>query len=62
MLPVVFNGVIAEVDVQDAVNIVAQGDGIELMNPILDDREAHTVEQMMIFHQAPLQTEILLKI
>lgn len=44
MLPVVFNGVIAEVDVQDAVNIVAQGDGIELMNPILDDREAHTVK------------------
>lgn len=43
MLPSVFNGVIAEVDVNDTVNIIAQGDGIELMNPMLDDDEAHEI-------------------
>lgn len=37
MLPVVFNGVIAEVSAEETVNIVAQGDGIELMNPIMLD-------------------------
>lgn len=37
MLPVVFNGSIAEVTSQESVEIVAQGDGIELMNPIMDD-------------------------
>ena len=37
MLPVVFNGAIAEVTSQESVEIVAQGDGIELMNPIMDD-------------------------
>lgn len=37
MLPVVFNGAIAEVSSQESVEIVAQGDGIELLNPIMDD-------------------------
>lgn len=41
MLPVVFNGSIAEVSAEDTVEIVAQGDGIELMNPITDLEEAH---------------------
>ena len=40
-LPVVFNGVIAEVSALDTVEIIAQGDGIELMNPIMEDEEAH---------------------
>lgn len=43
MLPVVFNGVIAEVSALDTVEIVAQGDGIELTNPIYDDEEAHQI-------------------
>ena len=33
-LPVVFNGKIAEIDVGDAVTIVGQGDGAELVNPL----------------------------
>jgi hypothetical protein len=33
-LPTVFNGKIAEVDVGDAVTIIGQGDGIELVNPL----------------------------
>lgn len=33
-LPVVFNGKIAELDVQEVAQIVAQGDGHELMNPL----------------------------
>lgn len=37
MLPVVFNGCIAEVTSEECVEIVAQGDGIELMNPIMED-------------------------
>lgn len=41
MLPIVFNGCIAEVTAEDTVEIVAQGDGIELMNPIIDIEEAH---------------------
>ena len=44
MLPVVFNGVAAEVNCESTVNIIAQGDGIELMNPIVDDEEAHRVQ------------------
>ena len=43
MLPVVFNGVVAEVNAEDTVTIIAQGDGIELMNPIYDDEEAREV-------------------
>ena len=33
-LPIVFNGKVAEVDVTDVAQIVAQGDGHELMNPL----------------------------
>ena len=33
-LPIVFNGKVAEVDVADVAQIVAQGDGHELMNPL----------------------------
>ena len=43
MLPVVFNGVIAEVSSEATVQIVAQGDGIELLNPINIDKEAHNL-------------------
>lgn len=40
-LPVVFNGMIAEISAGEAVEIIAQGDGVQLLNPILDDTEAH---------------------
>jgi hypothetical protein len=41
----VFNGVIAEVQPgAKVVEIVAQGNGIELMNPILDDRDADEIQ------------------
>ena len=43
-LPVVFNGKIAEVSTGEAVEIIAQGDGVELMNPILDNTEAHEMQ------------------
>ena len=43
MMPVVFNGVIAECDAKDIVTITAQGDGIELMNPMLDDSNSYEV-------------------
>ncbi len=33
-LPVVFNGTITEMDVQDTVTIIAQGDGLELTNKL----------------------------
>ena len=33
-IPVVFNGKIAEIDVGEVVQVVAQGDGIELCNPL----------------------------
>ena len=33
-LPVAFNGKIAEVDVSEVVQVIAQGDGIELYNPL----------------------------
>lgn len=45
MLPVVFNGVIAEANALDAVQIIAQGDGIELMNSIMEDDEAHNIKK-----------------
>lgn len=42
MLPIVFNGCITEVSAEDTVEITAQGDGIELVNPIIEDvEEAH---------------------
>ena len=37
MLPIVFNGIIAELSCEDTVEITAQGDGVELMNPIMQD-------------------------
>lgn len=43
MLPVVFNGVVAECSALDTVQLVCQGDGIELMNPIMDDDNADYV-------------------
>ena len=43
-LPIVFNGCIAEVGVNDIVSIVAQGDGVELMNPILTVLDADQVQ------------------
>jgi len=43
MIPVAFNGVITEVDVTNAVQIVAQGDGWELLNPIDIDKQVHNM-------------------
>ena len=57
MLPPVFNGVIAEVDVNDTVNIIAQGDGIELMNPMLDDDEAHEIRNKDDFISATMNNK-----
>lgn len=37
MLPVIFNGSIAEVNAQDTIELTAQGDGIELVNPIIEE-------------------------
>ena len=33
-LPIAFNGRIAEIDVNDVVTVLAQGDGVELVNPL----------------------------
>lgn len=43
-LPVAFNGKIAEVDVDEVVQVVAQGDGIELCNPLNTLGEIDAVE------------------
>ena len=43
MLPIMFNGIITEVSVEDTVRIIAQGDGVELLNPINIDKEAHNL-------------------
>jgi len=43
-LPVLFNGCIAEVGTTDLADIVAQGDGVELLNPITDIDDASDVE------------------
>lgn len=41
----IFNGVITEVNpAAKAISIVAQGNGIELMNPILEDRDADEIQ------------------
>ena len=45
MLPIIFNGVIAEINSEATVEIVAQGDGVELCNPIMDDMEAQNIDQ-----------------
>lgn len=44
MLPIIFNGCIAEINTQEVVEIVAQGDGVELTNPIMEDMEAHDID------------------
>ncbi|MCY7866120.1 hypothetical protein P8918_13480 [Bacillus spizizenii] len=49
-LPVMFNGQIAEVTTGETVEVIAQGDGIELMNPILDSTEAHEKENQDKFY------------
>lgn len=43
MLPPMFNGCIAEVSSETTITIVAQGDGVELLNPINIDKEAHNL-------------------
>lgn len=43
-LPVLFNGVIAEVQAGEALELAAQGDGIELTNPIFENDEAHELQ------------------
>lgn len=43
-LPIVFNGCITEVGVEDIVELVAQGDGVELVNPILLDTDAEDMQ------------------
>lgn len=43
MIPPLFNGVITEVDSKEAVHIIAQGDGWELINPIQIDKQAHNL-------------------
>ena len=45
MLPVCFNGTIAECNASETVEIIAQGDGIELTNPIFEDVEAQKLVQ-----------------
>lgn len=41
-LPIMFNGVIASIDVGDVITIIGQGDGSELCNPMADvDTEDH---------------------
>ena len=61
MLPVVFNGSIAEVSAEDTVEIIAQGDGIELMNPIVDIEEAHEalVDEWDLFNNAATTKQIM---
>ena len=43
-LPVVFNGKIAELDVGEIVQVIAQGDGVELSNPLNTLGELDAVE------------------
>lgn len=43
-LPVAFNGRITEINAGDVMELVAQGDGVELMNPILEDISAEEVK------------------
>lgn len=45
-LPIVFNGVIAECSSGDTVELVCQGDGVELMNPINMDDDAEELTNM----------------
>lgn len=43
-LPIVFNGQVAEVSTGEVVELVAQGDGVELLNPIQDHDDAADVQ------------------
>lgn len=43
-LPILFNGVIAEVGAGEVMELVAQGDGVELTNPILSTSDAEDVQ------------------
>ena len=45
MMPICFNGTIAECNASETVDIIAQGDGIELCNPIFEDVEAQKLTQ-----------------
>jgi hypothetical protein len=48
-LPIVFNGVIAEVGTGETVELVAQGDGVELTNPILTTSDAEDIQNQNDF-------------
>ena len=43
-LPIVFNGQIAEIGNGEVCEIVAQGDGVELLNPIQDTKDAADIQ------------------
>lgn len=43
-LPIVFNGVITDVQQGDLIELVAQGDGVELTNPITFDYDAEDIK------------------
>lgn len=43
-LPVAFNGRITEINAGDVMEVVAQGDGVELMNQFVDDIDAEEVQ------------------
>lgn len=43
-LPILFNGVVAEVGAGEVMELVAQGDGVELTNPILSTSDAEDVQ------------------
>ena len=51
MLPILFNGTVAEVSATDTVDIVAQGDGLELMNPFTEREEAQNVSNGLSFYK-----------
>lgn len=48
-LPILFNGVVAEVGTGEVIEIVAQGDGVELTNPILSTSDAEDVQHQDSF-------------
>lgn len=43
-LPIAFNGKIAEINAGDVMEIICQGDGVELAQPILDDLDADELD------------------
>ncbi len=43
-LPVVFNGTISEIQGNEMVKVIAQGDGIELCNPLYEQEDADVVK------------------